>query len=230
MKRFAVLAVFLSGPAFAADTPAGPITPQVPAPVIQNGLPTNAPAFDSGSKPFALTSLSRLLKKPAADSPILHTDTLAAVPHPLPPLPTGLASVPCGPTGCESSGCAAPAHGSRWDKFKKWISYAPCDPGAPRPVPTPCYAPHYSYFLCKENAGNAGGCATGNCAPGRTLIARGPKEKCGPACDPLTGPVDAGMPGFRFAAPETPAVGGAAAGPVVNTAFKMPSYGSKTPR
>ena len=227
MKRFAVLAVFLGGPAFAGDAPAGPTSPQVPPPVIHNGLPTNQPVFDSGPKPFAHTSLSRLVKNPVTDSPVLQTSE--HLPHPL-PLPTGLASVPYGPTGCASpAGCAVTTRGSCWDKFKKWMCYAPCDPGAPRPVPTPCYAPHYSYFLCKESAGNVGGCAGGNCAPGRTLIARGPKEKCGPACDPLTGPVDAGMPGFRFAAPETPAVGGAPAGPVVSTAFKMPSYGSKPP-
>jgi hypothetical protein len=45
-------------------------------------------------------------------------------------------------------------------------------------------------------------------------------------CDPKTGPANAGLPGFRFAAPENPAVRGtphAPTPPVVTTSFRMPS-------
>jgi hypothetical protein len=230
MKRiaaFAVAAVFAGGAAFAQDGPAGPSTPQVPAPVIHNGLPTNAPA-GTAPRTFSLTSV---LKKPTA-APVAAVSAPAVV-HPMPPLPTGLTAAPLAvsPAACASpAACSTSPRGDCCERLKRWLTFRPCEVHLPC-TPTPCYAPLYESFACKPNAGYAGGCApAAGCATGgRGLFARTPKEKCAPDCDPRTGPVDAGLPGFRFAAPENPAIGAghAAPGTVVNTSFKMPVYGAK---
>jgi hypothetical protein len=225
MKRlavFAVAAVVSGGAAFAGDLPVGPSTPQVPAPIIQHGLPTNQPL---GTAPRSF-SIASMFKKTSADVPTVQPPPPTA---PVPPLPTAMiAPVVVAPAACASpAACSVADRGSCCDRLKRWLCFKPTAIHVPI-TPTPCYAPNYEFFACKSNGGPAGGCAP----TGHGLFARTPKEKCAPSCDPRTGPVDAGLPGFRFAAPESPAVAGgaqAAPGPVVNTAFKMPSYGTKPP-
>lgn len=224
MKWFAsfTAAVLAGGAALAADGPAGPSVPQVPAPVIQNGLPAASP-FGPAHRSFSLTSL---IKKPTVAAPVQASTPAAA----MPPLPTALVAppVPC----AVPAACAVRDRGTCFERMKRWLAYAPCEVHLPV-KPVPYYAPDYEFFACKSNCGTAGGgapAAAANCAPpARGLFARTPKEKCAPDCDPRTGPTNAGLPGFRFASPENPAVGAGhvGPGPVESASFKMPAYGAK---
>lgn len=231
MKRLAAFAVaaVLAGGAVAAD-PVGTTVPLVPAPVIQNGLPANQP-FGHSPRPFSFANLVK--KQPAAEAQAPAPAVAPTATPAMPPLPTALTAAPLAvnPAACASpAACSVKDRGDTCERLKRWLCFKPCEYHFPH-TPTPCYAPNYEFFACKSNAGYPGGCAQpSGCGTGvRGLFAKKPKEKCAPDCDPRTGPVDTGMAGFRFAAPENPAVGGgpAAPAPVVSTSFKMPVYGAK---
>ena len=233
LAAFAVATIFAGGAASAQDGQAWPTVPQVPAPVLHNGLPTNAPA-PPATRTF---SLAGMLKRPTAAAPAEPTPAPIAM-----PLPTGLAAAPLAysPAACASpAACSTKDRGDCCERLKRWLCFKQCPVHLPH-IPTPCLTPTYEYFACKPNAGYAGGCSpsgvgtghglAGGVATGRGLLGRSAKGgKCASDCDPRTGPVDTGLPGFRFAAAENPAVGGgpAAPGGVVSTSYKMPTYGAK---
>jgi hypothetical protein len=169
-----------------------------------------------------------------------------AVGHPLP--------APPATAGACATGDYAPCRGSCWERVKAWLCFGPTPNRFPL-TPTPFYPPHYTGFPCKEQGlcGPAGcgpnGCApagggpagaapmhgheSGGCATtgggriGSFLAGLRPFRDRSAKSGPPAGWATAGatIPGYRYAAPVSPAVLGkpvAVPPPVVHTAHGEP--------
>jgi hypothetical protein len=270
MKRLAVLtltaALAWSGTSLRAADPVplplptgfAPTSPQVPAPVLVDGVPVAADAArvrlglggGSGGNCESGKCGSRLKDKLAGVLPtgglgdgLYHgkaqwcSDCAPAVRYPLPPLPAGIggdevrqAGGSCASGSCAGSGCTAGnCDRNCWQRFKGWLCFRQT------PVRTPCVPtlrqpPLYTYFPCHERPGCGTGCATGACATGAVVgVAarpmRGLPDRGVAGCVSCPQPGEAVMPGYRLAAPETPAVtqwspAPSTVGPVVPSAYK----------
>ena len=223
MKRLAILLVLACFPGsaarlaaadFALPLPTGiaPTSPQVPVPVIVDGLPvaegsdwsrtsfrdrlgiapTHAVATEAAAGPRMLTRVSHesWLAKPK-----WCEQCAPAVRHPLPPLPAGLSTDrACATSSSVGSACApAAASGSCCEKLKDWFCYRPSTVRTPC-VPTQKDPAIYTYFTPRQGPGvGAGNCAAGGCATGKA------GHGAGANCLPCPTPGDAIVPGYRLA-------------------------------
>ncbi len=223
MKRLAIL-LFLAafpGPAtrlaaadFALPLPTGiaPTSPQVPVPVIVDGLPVAAGGDWSrtsfrdrlGIAPTQVVAAEavagpRMLAQVSHDSwlakPKWCEQCAPAVRHPLPPLPAGMSTNRGYSTSsCASTGCApVQASGSCCAKLKDWFCCRPSTVRTPC-IPTQKDAAITGYFTPHVGPGvGVGNCATGNCATAKF------GHGSGGNCVPCPTPGEALVPGYRLA-------------------------------
>ena len=223
MKRLAILLLLAAFPGsaarlaaadFALPLPTGiaPTSPQVPVPVIVDGLPVPVGADWSrtsfrdrlGIAPTQAVA-AEAVSGPRMLSQVSHDSWHAkqkwceqcewAVRHPLPPLPAGMSTNRGYSTGsCASTACApAQASGSCCGKIKDWFCYRPSTVRTPC-IPTQKDAAIYTYFTPRQGPGvGVGNCATGNCAAGKF------GHGSGGNCVPCPTPGEALVPGYRLA-------------------------------
>lgn len=245
MKRLAalVLATVWLGPTPQAADPAFtprslvPTSPQVPAPRLESAV---IPAAGMGER--ALLPLRERIALAIAPS----LSATASTPPPVSlAVPLSTASQPLPVDGCVEGSCGRLGRDRAcWDRFKAWLCFCPTTGDAlPKLRPTPYVGSLSAMFRCESvgGCGNGtvgcgdghGGCGAaigsagragllaGNGRLGVGLAGRGCKGECVP-------PSELAFPGYKFAAPESPAVQKhtAPAGGVTSTSYKPSGNGT----